>query len=143
MSVARIHTAFSKERFLEAREFPGTVHSKFEALRKLFIRSNSNNLLVKFKSDSEGFGNFLYLVRVVGPSTTRAEIDETCTTRGSRYKGEESCANSNITNTCVQCEKWPLEDIGKYPDQNLRPEWPAVSPFHRSILNKDMGFTEI
>lgn len=98
---------------------------------------------MKFKSDSEGFGNFLYLVRVVGPSTTRADIDETCTTRGSRYKGEESCALSNITDTCQQCEKWPLEDIGKSPDQNLRPEWPAVPPFQRSIINKDMGFTAI
>ena len=98
---------------------------------------------MKFKSDSEGFGNFLFLVRVVGPSTTRADIDQTCTTRGSRYKGDESCARGNVTDTCVQCEKWPLEDIGKYSDQNLRPEWPAVPPFRRSILDKDMGFIAI
>ena len=48
-----------------------------------------------------------------------------------------------MTDTCQQCEKWPLEDIGKSPDQNLRPEWPAVPPFQRSIINKDMGFIDI
>ena len=57
-----------------------------------------------------------------------------CTTVSSEYSGSASKAG-NLT-----CEKWPLDYMGLYPDQKMKPEWSMLSS--RVLAEMVDGFWE-